>query len=387
MAIVTKDELMLLADYISNEYIQDQTKNLNEMIAQIVTEKGFNENQIAALVNEVNRAVFQKLFSIEEDKRFEFPLASTNEVLKLIGSNASIPTFLPIKLHETENLHEKSASLREEFTVDPSDYDLTDVERYINSRELIKHFREGNEKKAEVEEKYNFTEKLRELFKKASEFEQTAKELSLQKVAASKLDKDIEQVLAMLKTYNVSPNQLKQILKKNNIPDPIINQIILKYNTVKPVNVIEKNASLKKQATLMEAERLGKQIIRSLTSDNKARKEEIIEKIAMYDLRKLEEKLEKIGYITSTNRVMWENLKRWAFTKQMEPEVKALDEAIEKVANYAIEMKRLDNALAKFLEKAAELNEECQKAPEFESYCDVIFKKYKANLIQKGEKI
>lgn len=381
---MTTEQLFMLADYISDKYISGENDDLNELIAEVAEEEQLNIKQIEALLNEVNRAVFQKLFDIYEDKTFEFPIAKLDLILAKLNKNEpdKVEIFKieaePKEVNEEEESMAKAASLieseidEEDYIIDSSIIDTADI---FGVNPLEK----------EASQPDNTKTILKQYVKLANEFEQLAQIAHVKIAEANELLAKASQIIAELKALGVNENEFVKTLKSNQVPDEIIKELTIEFRKVQPAKEIR----LAKTATLKDAYDLGHRIIEALRTGDSYRMQFIKKEASEYDLNSLEEKLKIIGVYDQIPSSFW-----YSFKQPINGQEKLAEEQIKFEANIsqiikvANKLNECEKAVGRFLKKASEikqfvdeLNDESLKAN-----AGILFKKH-ANVIKKYNQV
>jgi hypothetical protein len=381
---MTTEQLFMLADYISDKYISGENDDLNELIAEVAEEEQLNIKQIEALLNEVNRAVFQKLFDIYEDKTFEFPIAKLDLILAKLNRTEpdKVEIFKieaePKEVNEEEESMAKAASLieseinEEDYIIDSSIIDTADIFG-VNSLEK------------EASQPDNTKTILKKYVKLANEFEQLAQIAHIKIAEINELLAQASQIIAELKALGVNENEFVKTLKSNQVPDEVIKELTIEFRKVQPAKEIR----LAKTATLKDAYDLGHRIIEALRTGDSYRMQFIKKEASEYDLNSLEEKLKIIGIYDQLPSSFWHSFKQPinGQEKLAEEEIK-FESNIFQIITVANKLHECEKAVGQFLKKASEIKQFVDELNDesLRSNAGILFKKH-ANVIKKYNQV
>lgn len=348
---MSKETYLMLADHIARQFLENPSLDLNELVAQTAREYSMNSEQRNTLINEVNRAVFQKLFETHPDKTVEFPIAKPEIVDKLLKGK-------PVAT-------EKTASFIQEEEINEEDYLLDD---------LYNPFFETLEKEASAP---NLTYEIDVSKTKHIQFQKIANELmqkseevqaSLMKLATA--EQQLREVLAELKSVGLKENELVAILRQNVVPQEAIEYVRRIYSQVQP-----KPVELKKKASLKDAYEITQLVKKASEQGNATALNSVKKRIAQYDLNSLEQAMLKLGSMNEISGTQWYRLKSEVakLTGQYSPESTA--ELLSKVAELADEYIKAEKTFGQFFKIASALKKFVKQNPDFEEYANVYFTK------------
>jgi hypothetical protein len=209
-----KETLNTFAKIAADEYLGSNKTSLNTTLKKIASQEHLTPFQIEYVASEANKAVWGKLFSMDKQASYDFPLADSKEVLKdLQVSNSpgevktadldylsppvstKIASFDPLKaMGFVEENIEKSASARKE------------VKRQLQYRlEKVSHAKEELER-----ELYVANTKIEEL---ETSFVKTARNMILE-YPFEQRGEAMDKIAEFLRASSEKPDQNRMLIKK-----------------------------------------------------------------------------------------------------------------------------------------------------------------------------